>query len=285
MKIWKIVLNIILALAVPIILLFGGMMIGGKILDLFLSILNINYDDLSNLEQRTYAMFIPLLIVVLTLLAAFLHHRSLRPLRLPTGFLSKETYKNYGIGIGIVFTFFVVNTILNLLIAGGSITVSAHPDSVKIVLLTIPVVMIQSFYEEILFRGYALGTLLRSTNVYVAILLNPIAFSVLHFNSPDYSEFLVFLIAYFVGVFFSILTLAYNNLWVAAGGHFIWNYTIAIFGDDGEGMLFDTYYSNKDITLWVSVALLIILVILSWIVYKNRIMKINNEIKRKKQFA
>ncbi|MGR5984655.1 hypothetical protein ACUIAK_04450 [Bacillus cytotoxicus] len=71
MKIWKIVLNIILALAVPIILLFGGMMIGGKILDLFLSILNINYDDLSNLEQRTYAVFIPLLIVVLTLLVAF----------------------------------------------------------------------------------------------------------------------------------------------------------------------------------------------------------------------
>ncbi|EOA3905693.1 lysostaphin resistance A-like protein [Bacillus cytotoxicus] len=109
--------------------------------------------------------------------------------------------------------------------------------------------MTQSFYEEILFRGYALGTLLRSTNVYVAILLKPLVFSALHFNSPDYSGFLVFLIAYFAGIFFFILTVAYNNLWVAAGGHFIWNYTMAIFGDGGKGMLFDTYYANKDINL------------------------------------
>nr|WP_172688713.1 CPBP family intramembrane glutamic endopeptidase [Bacillus anthracis] len=172
---------------------------------------------------------------------------------------------------------------MNLLIAGGSITVSGNPDSVKMILLGIPIVIIQSFYEEILFRGYALGTLLCSTNVYVAILLNPIVFSVLHFNSPDYSGFIVFFIAYFAGVFFSILTLAYNNLWVAAGGHFIWNYTAAIFGDGGEGMLFDTYYSNKDITLWVSAVLLMIMSILSFIVYKNQIIKINDEIKRKKR--
>ncbi|MRQ50007.1 CPBP family intramembrane metalloprotease, partial [Bacillus anthracis] len=52
---------------------------------------------------------------------------------------------------------------MNLLIAGGSITVSGNPDSVKMILLGIPIVIIQSFYEEILFRGYALGTLLCST--------------------------------------------------------------------------------------------------------------------------
>ncbi|TXR58526.1 CPBP family intramembrane metalloprotease [Bacillus sp. AR18-7] len=174
---------------------------------------------------------------------------------------------------------------MNLLIAGGSITVSNNPDSIKMILLGIPIVIIQSFYEEILFRGYTLGTLLCSTNVYVAILLNPIVFSVLHFNSPDYSEFIAFFIAYFAGVFFSILTLAYNNLWVAAGGHFIWNYTMAIIGDGGEGMLFNTYYSNKDITLWVSAVLFMILSILSFIVYKNQIIKINDEIKRKKTFT
>ncbi|EDR90471.1 caax amino protease family protein (plasmid) [Bacillus anthracis str. A0442] len=48
-------------------------------------------------------------------------------------------------------------------------------------------------------------------------------------------------------------------------------------------MLFDTYYSNKDITLWVSAVLLMILSILSFIVYKNQIIKINDEIKRKKR--
>lgn len=103
MKIWKNILNIILALAVPIGLLFISMMIGEGVLDLFLDILNINYDDLSYLEEKAFAMFIPLLIIALTLLVTFLHHRSLRPLRLSTGFLSKETYKNYGIGIVFIF--------------------------------------------------------------------------------------------------------------------------------------------------------------------------------------
>lgn len=71
MKIWKNILNIILALAVPIGLLFISMMIGEGVLDLFLDILNINYDDLSYLEEKAFAMFIPLLIIALTLLVTF----------------------------------------------------------------------------------------------------------------------------------------------------------------------------------------------------------------------
>ncbi|EJR28486.1 MULTISPECIES: hypothetical protein [Bacillus cereus group] len=72
MKAWELTLNIILAFTVPIALFFVGAMIGGAILDLFLGVLNIEYEELSQLEKSMYGTLLPLITISLTFNSYFI---------------------------------------------------------------------------------------------------------------------------------------------------------------------------------------------------------------------
>lgn len=80
--------------------------------------------------------------------------------------------------------------------------------------------LIPSAYEEILFRGYILQTLISGVSTIPAILLSAILFGILHYN---YGGWMYVLNAALVGVMYSISCIKARSLWLPISLHFGFN--------------------------------------------------------------
>lgn len=84
--------------------------------------------------------------------------------------------------------------------------------------------LIATFFEEFLFRGYALATLTSGMGFWPAAAVLSIAFGAIHMGNPGESWPGV-LAAVLIGLFFCLTVRRTGVLWFAIGFHFIWDFS------------------------------------------------------------
>jgi membrane protease YdiL (CAAX protease family) len=101
-------------------------------------------------------------------------------------------------------------------------------------------VFVQSGGEELLCRGVLYQRLRKGyRNPWVAILINPIVFVLMHILLPGITVWAVLSI-YLVGVTFGLMVYYLDSLWMAMAAHAAWNFTQNfIFGLPNSGTVYD----------------------------------------------
>ncbi len=84
------------------------------------------------------------------------------------------------------------------------------------------ILLILSFFEELVFRGFIFGFLANRYNKTPIILLSSIAFSLAHFSNPGI-ESIAALNIFLAGIFLSVLYLKTENILYPTIFHFFWN--------------------------------------------------------------
>jgi len=122
----------------------------------------------------------------------------------------------------------------------GDIQLSFSSFPVLKLLLVLLSVLVQSGGEELLCRGVLYQRLRKGyRNPWVAILVNPIVFVLMHILNPGVTVWAVLSI-YLVGVMFSLMVYYLDSLWMAMAAHAAWNFTQNfIFGLPNSGTVYD----------------------------------------------
>lgn len=122
----------------------------------------------------------------------------------------------------------------------GDIQLSFSSLPVLKLLLVFLSVLVQSGGEELLCRGVLYQRLRKGyRNPWVAILVNPIVFVLMHILNPGVTVWAVLSI-YLVGVMFSLMVYYLDSLWMAMAAHAAWNFTQNfIFGLPNSGTVYD----------------------------------------------
>ena len=122
----------------------------------------------------------------------------------------------------------------------GDIQLSFTSFPVLKLLLVFLSVLAQSGGEEILCRGVLYQRLRKAyRNPWVAILVNPLVFVLMHLLNPGITVWAV-LSTYLVGVAFSLMVYYLDSLWMAIAAHAAWNFTQNfIFGLPNSGTVYD----------------------------------------------
>lgn len=103
--------------------------------------------------------------------------------------------------------------------------------------------LFQSLSEEILTRGFLLGTIAHRFGNLAGLISSAAIFSVLHFFNPDFN-WLAGLSILLAGLALGLLYIKYENLWVCTGFHWGWNFMQSAF--------YDFNVSGFDVTSFVT---------------------------------
>ncbi len=96
--------------------------------------------------------------------------------------------------------------------------------------------LVQGMAEEVLCRGYFLVSLARRYSISASVIISSVLFSILHSMNANVS-FLAYLNLFLFGVFLALLFIRYENIWMTAAVHSIWNYFQGnLFGVQVSGM-------------------------------------------------
>lgn len=97
--------------------------------------------------------------------------------------------------------------------------------------------LVAAAFEEIVFRGYVLQTLLRDVPAAVPIVLLAVLFGLAHWSNPSRTAFST-LNTVLAGIWLALAYLKTRSLWLATALHFAWNWTMGlVFGLPVSGML------------------------------------------------
>lgn len=116
------------------------------------------------------------MMLIVFLFCRFIQKRKLRTL----GFIKKGMLKEYGLGMLLGFAFFSVCVLLGVLFGGLKIEGISPEFSIGIFVAYLLGYMVQGMTEEVLCRGYFLGSYARRYPVYAAVLANSLLFASLH---------------------------------------------------------------------------------------------------------
>lgn len=96
--------------------------------------------------------------------------------------------------------------------------------------------LLQGFYEELVFRGFFMISIIRKNTIFVAVMVNSILFGLTHgFNNGFQVLALLNLILF--GIFESIYLLKTGNIWGISAIHSMWNFIQGnIYGFNVSGM-------------------------------------------------
>lgn len=162
--------------------------------------------------------FLPSIIFVL-LWVKYFQKRKISSL----GLYKKGALKQYLLGSGIGILMF--SSIMVVLYATGNASIEKVYGMSALfgILVLMPGWMIQTASEEIVSRGYLFSTISAKHNIYLAGFLSAALFTALHLMNPGVSEIAVINI-FLVGILFCLTVVYHQNLWVAFGIHFTWNF-------------------------------------------------------------
>lgn len=160
---------------------------------------------------------------IMIILVVFLFCRLLQKRRLRTlGFVKKDILKEYGIGILAGFAFFSVCVGLGLLTGGLKFGGISPEFSIGIFALYLLGYMVQGMAEEVLCRGYFLGSYARRYPVYAAVLANSLLFAALHLLNSGISVLAIVNLTLF-GIFASLYFVRRGSIWGIGAFHTVWN--------------------------------------------------------------
>jgi membrane protease YdiL (CAAX protease family) len=90
-------------------------------------------------------------------------------------------------------------------------------------LLTILMMLLVSFAEELVFRGYVLNNLMQSVPKEVALFTSAILFAIFHSLNPNFN-LIAFINIFIAGMLLGVNYIYTRNLWFAIFFHFTWNF-------------------------------------------------------------
>ena len=97
--------------------------------------------------------------------------------------------------------------------------------------------LVAALAEEVLFRGYPLQTLSRSSLAWLGVLLTSVPFALAHFWNPNIVRGVTFANTALAGIWLAIAYLRTRNLWFPLGVHWGWNWALgSIFGLPVSGL-------------------------------------------------
>ena len=181
------------------------------------------------------------MMLIVFLFCRFIQKRKLRTL----GFIKKGMLKEYALGMLLGFAFFSVCVILGVLFGGLKIEGISPEFSIGIFVAYLLGYMVQGMTEEVLCRGYFLGSYARRYPVYAAVLANSLLFASLHLLNSGISV-LAFINITLFGIFASIYFIRRGSIWGIGAFHSIWNlvqgnfYGIKVSGTPVGNTLFTT---------------------------------------------
>ena len=181
------------------------------------------------------------MMLIVFLFCRFIQKRKLRTL----GFIKKGMLKEYGLGMLLGFAFFSVCVLLGVLFGGLKIEGISPEFSIGIFVAYLLGYMVQGMTEEVLCRGYFLGSYARRYPVYAAVLVNSLLFASLHLLTSGISV-LAFINITLFGIFASIYFIRRGSSWGIGAFHSIWNlvqgnfYGIKVSGTPVGNTLFTT---------------------------------------------
>jgi membrane protease YdiL (CAAX protease family) len=94
----------------------------------------------------------------------------------------------------------------------------------RTLLVSAVVFLLGSAAEEMLFRGYALQTLMRSWPLWVALLPASVFFAAVHLGNPNVARGVTFVNTVLAGVWLGVAYWKTRSLWLPTGLHFGWNW-------------------------------------------------------------
>ena len=181
------------------------------------------------------------MMLIVFLFCRFIQKRKLRTL----GFIKKGMLKEYGLGMLLGFAFFSVCVLLGVLFGGLKIEGISPEFSIGIFVAYLLGYMVQGMTDEVLCRGYFLGSYARRYPVYAAVLANSLLFASLHLLNSGISV-LAFINITLFGIFASIYFIRRGSIWGIGAFHSIWNlvqgnfYGIKVSGTPVGNTLFTT---------------------------------------------
>lgn len=103
--------------------------------------------------------------------------------------------------------------------------------------------LLQGMGEEALFRGYLMTSMARKTNIWTAIIISSLAFSLFHMGNSSFG-LIAFVNIFLFGVFASVFMLKRGSIWAVSAIHSIWNFAQGnLFGFNVSGNpKFDTVF-------------------------------------------
>lgn len=174
-------------------------------------------------------------LILLYLLARFLHHKKLISL-INTGKRVRwsQIFKGGILWASLISLLTIIYILLNP--SGFKFSFNFYPFLILVIisLLCFP---IQAFFEEIFFRGYLMqGFGLVFKRALIPLIITSILFGVMHVSSLSNLNQTLLVIAStsIMGLLYGIVTLADNGIELAAGSHIANNLLMAIFFNSGD---------------------------------------------------
>ena len=182
---------------------------------------------LTNLLQGSHLWAMVLLEFVVSLITVsifriFIDRRSLASLGLSFSGHGQESVTGFFIGPALLGLLSI------LLMATGHLQwVDITPDA-NALMISLGMVMLIAFSEELVFRGYVLSNLLESFSgspggKWIALLVSALCFAIFHFTGPGINP-LAFANLFLAGVLLGINYIYTRNLWFSICLHLSWNF-------------------------------------------------------------
>ena len=138
------------------------------------------------------------------------------------GYVKKNALKHYLIGLGLGAGMFAVS--IGICLLTGSISIKLAPSiNIPIWIAIFLGYMIQGNEEELMCRGFMMVSISRRQHVVVGLLINSLAFGLLHIWNPNVSALAIINIALF-GIVMSLMFLKTGNIWMVSALHTAWNF-------------------------------------------------------------
>jgi hypothetical protein len=236
-QLWRTLLGLVLLGVVFALITFGLLFVAIKFLGL-----SRNQLAVADTPGAAAMIFLPFLgfHIGLALVLPLLHKRGYRSLFGPALRLNLRHFA-YGMAAIVLLGLggFAVTGLEQLLWPGAPEIVQVRPLGAWLIWLPvfIPLVLLQSLAEELVFRGYLLGQLrARFRSIWICAVLPSALFGVLHFAPGTWglNAYMYVLNTTLVGVIACLVTLRTGNLGAAAGLHFANNMLALLLGVKGE---------------------------------------------------
>lgn len=198
----------------------GALLQEGRIVEYFSAVSEIAVQYLNNLPVWVRVM--NLILTAVTTIVCILFCRVLQKRRPSSmGLSMKRILPEYLKGAGFGILMIAATVLLSLL--SGAVRLSYSGFRIGYVLLFLIGYMVQGMSEEVMCRGYLMVSITRRNQVWRAVLVSSLVFSLLHIMNPGFG-ILPFINIFLTGVVFGVYALKRNDLWGACAMHSFWNF-------------------------------------------------------------
>lgn len=152
------------------------------------------------------------------------------------GFMKRNIFKQYikGVCVGalLISVIVLMGVLFSIFVFDGS---NSNLNK-KIILLFLVGFVLQGFYEELVFRGFLMISIIRKNTIFVAVVSNSLLFGLTHGLNNGFQVLALFNLILF-GIFESIYLLKTGNIWGVSAIHSMWNFIQGdIYGFNVSGM-------------------------------------------------